>query len=557
MDSLNCEVCFNAYNDRDRKPHIFTCGHTNCAVCVNSILAVTNQIPKQKLKCPYCRAESGFEVKSVNDLPVNYAVLNIIKEATFKSMPGTSKCLLKGVKEEVEMKTTGYANQFDDVQSRLMSSSYTTEQYLDYTKCVMENMELLARYAKYISGEISKTQEDINELREVGTSKLKVMEMQTSKIKNSNSLTKVAAIYPEIDESYESAKEWLKSSRKVIGSDIWWKTKKFVGYAALAIREARTHLPQNVCSHLKSSMSPEHVVNPRMIATYMLSNEAWTIKATCCGKCKYSAKLSERHGQYQLHAFKKGPPPESAVDICYPVLQQFKERKVFMEFSYEKQVIGRIVIQLNNNEGRTKQFEQLCSGEKGPSYRNTYFLEKETVSDHHQALWGGDYRISDDTHGDPFAEMKSGKEINVPARAGVIGGFYPSESGHKPFHFVIYCSDIPDVIEDRPIGKVIEGLDCVQYLLNFNVQEVSISDCGILLNFNQKINACANCSKTLGTNSSIVNMGASCSGGSSSIIDASLDVSFVGESDGEIQPCEVFEIQDPREDPNYEEMDVE
>jgi len=67
-----CDICFLQYDDNNRIPLMFNCGHCHCKDCVSKMLDQANT------NCPTCRAV--FIYQTVDDVPINYALMNIAKK---------------------------------------------------------------------------------------------------------------------------------------------------------------------------------------------------------------------------------------------------------------------------------------------------------------------------------------------------------------------------------------------------------------------------------------------------------------------------------------------
>ncbi|KAK6195760.1 hypothetical protein SNE40_001118 [Patella caerulea] len=66
---LSCPLCGKIFNDKDKKPISLGCGHTVCRICLVNL---------QNMKCPY---DQGVITKTVDELPVNYALLQLVGAA--------------------------------------------------------------------------------------------------------------------------------------------------------------------------------------------------------------------------------------------------------------------------------------------------------------------------------------------------------------------------------------------------------------------------------------------------------------------------------------------
>ncbi|XP_063586659.1 E3 ubiquitin-protein ligase TRIM65-like [Penaeus indicus] len=66
----HCTVCEEQYNDQ-RNPRALSCGHSFCSTCLNQLFVQNSRL------CPECRAY--IRTASVNDIPVNYALLRLVR----------------------------------------------------------------------------------------------------------------------------------------------------------------------------------------------------------------------------------------------------------------------------------------------------------------------------------------------------------------------------------------------------------------------------------------------------------------------------------------------
>lgn len=63
------QVCYNVFNETDRRPVSLACGHTVCRTCLLNL-------PQKK--CPF---DQCVITRDVNELPVNYALLQLVGAA--------------------------------------------------------------------------------------------------------------------------------------------------------------------------------------------------------------------------------------------------------------------------------------------------------------------------------------------------------------------------------------------------------------------------------------------------------------------------------------------
>jgi len=70
--TFECQICFEEYNNDDKKPMVLDCGHTICNSCLMSILS-TNQVRLRK--CPFDNKELK---RNANEYPVNWSYIDVI-----------------------------------------------------------------------------------------------------------------------------------------------------------------------------------------------------------------------------------------------------------------------------------------------------------------------------------------------------------------------------------------------------------------------------------------------------------------------------------------------
>ena len=68
---INCPICYDQYNDKDKIPRILHCGHTFCQICLMDLR--TSNI----LTCPTCRKFFSPEVKQ---LIKNFTILGMFNQ---------------------------------------------------------------------------------------------------------------------------------------------------------------------------------------------------------------------------------------------------------------------------------------------------------------------------------------------------------------------------------------------------------------------------------------------------------------------------------------------
>jgi hypothetical protein len=74
---LECQICFEEYNNNNKKPVVLDCGHSICQICLQQILS-SNQ--RNLIKCPF---DNKPLQRSFNQYPVNWSYIDVITSKFF------------------------------------------------------------------------------------------------------------------------------------------------------------------------------------------------------------------------------------------------------------------------------------------------------------------------------------------------------------------------------------------------------------------------------------------------------------------------------------------
>jgi len=69
---VECGVCKESYDLKEKLPLNLKCGHSFCLECINLMFRVNNTI-----KCPLCRKENNYIART--ELNKNYGIINILE----------------------------------------------------------------------------------------------------------------------------------------------------------------------------------------------------------------------------------------------------------------------------------------------------------------------------------------------------------------------------------------------------------------------------------------------------------------------------------------------
>ncbi|XP_056377183.1 E3 ubiquitin-protein ligase RNF182 [Hyla sarda] len=73
-DELECKICYNRYNLRQRKPKVLGCCHRVCAKCLYKLVDCVES-PQCVIVCPFCRFETRLPEDEVSSLPDDNNIL--------------------------------------------------------------------------------------------------------------------------------------------------------------------------------------------------------------------------------------------------------------------------------------------------------------------------------------------------------------------------------------------------------------------------------------------------------------------------------------------------
>lgn len=72
---LECIICKEFYDIKDRKPLVLLCGHTFCKQCMSKDFMINKRI-----RCSFCPTFKGGHIyKTIDDIGVNYGMQNQVE----------------------------------------------------------------------------------------------------------------------------------------------------------------------------------------------------------------------------------------------------------------------------------------------------------------------------------------------------------------------------------------------------------------------------------------------------------------------------------------------
>jgi len=83
IDDFCCPICENVYDEEKHIPRLLMkCGHTYCEICIENQIAANDS--KRKFVCKEDN-ETYEKIESINDIPKNLSLLNLLKKAKLRS----------------------------------------------------------------------------------------------------------------------------------------------------------------------------------------------------------------------------------------------------------------------------------------------------------------------------------------------------------------------------------------------------------------------------------------------------------------------------------------
>ena len=78
MENLpSCPLCNENFNNINKIPHIFLCGHTFCSSCICGLIVQNQSMKEIFIKCPIDN-NIGSQYFDIKKIPINKILLDII-----------------------------------------------------------------------------------------------------------------------------------------------------------------------------------------------------------------------------------------------------------------------------------------------------------------------------------------------------------------------------------------------------------------------------------------------------------------------------------------------
>ncbi|XP_069193065.1 uncharacterized protein [Procambarus clarkii] len=505
-----CSVCFNDYDDNQLRPRNLPCGHTFCSQCID------NAIKNGQLSCPSCRAEHTATAST--QFPISYAVeafvrkLKNIQLTTEEAVPakpyegparGISKTLRSLVQEqksiisslitsceEVLSQLGEYRGQLGDWKTHHLQLQDRLYALVEQNKSAMKLLELEDTSVVDMTpqGEEGKTQlqamlgslDTVNTPQEVGTT---IDTADGCKMKVEDWLRKCQELFPDVNTVHTSVKvqETIREALEMTTTETGATADPVhLGDSASSImnkvKEITGQIPQKqlTVEDLRRMREPvKRLVEAGRVVAVQEDQDG-----------RRSARITLQDGQLYLHPLLRQPTPADAYTLQESEVVGLLDPSctlAFLDLGWAGSTRGRVTIRLTPDTPLARQFVLLCTGQRGPTYRNTKLFGVVDKGQPGERVRGGDYE-SNDGEGGAALLPDLQEQYWESDRAGAVCSRY-GPGGPKSAQFAIITRDHQDGLQwPRCIGDVVSGLDVVRAAVNHsNITEVTVVDCGVVL----------------------------------------------------------------------------
>ncbi|XP_069193138.1 uncharacterized protein [Procambarus clarkii] len=503
-----CSVCFNDYAENRLRPRTLPCGHTFCSQCID------NAIKNGQLTCPSCRAEHAATAST--QFPINYAVEALVRKlkniqlTTEEVVPakpyegpakGISKTLRSMVQEqmssisrliisceEVLSQLGEYRGQLGDWKTHHLQLQDRLYALVEQNKSAMKLLELedTSVVDMTTQGEEGKTQLQamlgslgtLNTPQEVGTT---IDTADGCSMKIEDWLRKCQELFPDVKTVHTSVKvqETIREALEMTTTETGATADPIhLGDSASSImnkvQEITGQIPQK-------QLTVEDLRRMRESVKRLVEAGLFAVQEDQDGRHR-SARITLQDGQLYLHPLLRQPTPTHAhtlqesevVGVLDPLCTL-----AFLDLGWAGSTRGRVTIRLTFDTPLARQFVMLCTGQRGPTYRNTKLLEVVNMDDPWECVVGGDYESNDGKGGASLLPDLKGF-YQASGRAGTVMDRF---GGSRGAQFVITTRDRQDGGRWSGVfGYVVSGLDVVRAAVNHSdITEVTVVDCGVVL----------------------------------------------------------------------------
>ncbi|CAL4065051.1 unnamed protein product, partial [Meganyctiphanes norvegica] len=336
---LDCAVCLNRYDSDCRNPRCLSCGHTLCTMCISLLLSTG------RLTCPMCRKVHNPNIGEANQVPVNYTVLTLVEGACSNATPNGEMSELASNKQNLQDASLIHRYRCQDQIEKLTVKKRAFE----------FNHQML--------------QSKIREVEEVQVGISSALAQGDDHCKTLDAIIEGAAS-AQSEEQLKMASELAQRCQTDV--KLWVQT---------------AHL---LCS-LDDGNNGDLSLSKLALVVSKSEFGVWA-KLSIQNNGDRWAQIRLCEGRLLLHSLKAESPPLEAEVLQYQEIRLLIDNTnvtTFLSIQLpDSAQLNIVCIRLRGNEDRTRQFQLMCSGERGPSYANTSFHDRENDGST-VGVWGG------------------------------------------------------------------------------------------------------------------------------------------------------------------------
>ncbi|XP_045595555.1 tripartite motif-containing protein 3 [Procambarus clarkii] len=439
--ALSCGVCLSDFDAVFRRPLILPqCGHTFCRLCIKDLAA------RGDIICPSCRHK--YPSVEPDALPVNFNI---------QCLASSSKLLLAATKEEEQ------GSLCPEHRVRLAFWCKSCE-VAACGECLFD------RHPPQDTHAVCRILEVVEQVKQ-RAEQLSLESCEEVILRLGDSVSRTLRALSDIQEAAHLLQETARIYRNAqTASNLSSITSVFE--AAKGVHDRVWALGKG--GQEDSSVSiPDEVIMSSRPAILALSDSGGLAQVKV-----------EPKG---IHVYSLRPSSTAySVAIKLTVLTSCIKKEspmVFLEVKAGERRLGRVYITLAGKMRRAQQFQALCLGSLGPSYRGTRFDGISEKGEPGEYVRGGDYQGKGGLGGEALMDnLEWGGEWCRPKASGQVCGVGGEEQRKFGSLFAICLRDNPDDIFKCPFGEVTEGLEVLEVACRhqpFNV--VHIADCGLVI----------------------------------------------------------------------------
>lgn len=483
-----CRICFNDFDEAERRPRNLPCGHTFCTQCIAGTFRVN------RFMCPSCRA--AHVALDVTVFPVSYITEAFVRYVRRRSPERDAVGRRPLQEEEVRLR-------------KLIFGCQETQTHLDHcaaevAKAGREATRMATRIDAIAEHNRRVLQHMLEEHRRVagqcggGAAAEEPPFSPRSRLDFHVGLAATpgdAAALPEVSGGVAAGEQPGSPRDPSAAAPDRFRLSRLTEHierATAAVRRGDANIwetSQSVAKYKKGARGRSGVVGELEAGgVYALDDPSSSSPPFPGASPPRSARMTLSDEKLYLHVLKDQPAPPYARVLKHSEAMQLVDpfySVVFLEMGWGGAARGRVHIRLTPNDRRGQQFLSLCTGQGGRSYVDTQLLQVGYKGRPGEYVVGGGL---DDV---AMEEEELGRECQKRASVGLVWGWCEAEGHTGPSslgsgsRFAITTKHPgPGTSYCRVFGKVEAGLEVLKAATKLkDITEVTVLDCGIVVTF--------------------------------------------------------------------------